>query len=834
MHTYRALLHTALALLLAMSASTAAVAQTRNGMRADARSTGGTVSGVVVEAATDAPIVSATAALWNAADSSLVTGAITAGDGTFTIDGVRPGSYSLRVSFVGYRTRTFNTLRITPQSRTVDLGAIAMDGDTEMLDGIEVTAERSFVEVGIDKTSYNVENQPMTAGGSGLDVLSTIPSIEVDIDDTISLRGSENVAIYLNGRPAPMTGEALAGFLSGLAAESIQRVEVIPNPSARYEPEGMSGIINIVLSEKKTQTLGGGISLNADTNEDYGASANVHVGRGPWNVFVNYGVRMGERQRAGSQFRENRYLDPLTFLEQDSDGTRDRLSNTLNTTIDYRLSERNTLSFTGLVSLREGDANALNTYSELDAAEALTRRYTRRTVGASDDVNMDYRLSFKRTIEPRTHELTAEFSVEQEDESERDEYTDNLLMAGGTTADAILEQQIVDQTEDGREVDAQVDYMRPLGESFRMEAGARSSVEWLDNRFYSESLDLDANTFQPDIDLNNTFAYAEQVHAAYGIIGGEIGPFGAQVGLRAEQAYTTFDLVTTEESFDNSYLSVYPSAFLTYRPVEGRTLRLSYSKRVRRPNTWQLNPFGDYDDPTSRRVGNPYLDPQYTHAVEASYSQIANAYTLTLTPYVRRTVDAISWSQRLTDDGVTLTTFENFATENAYGAEVIGTLSLDGWLRTTGSFNLYQRDTDGSNVDSELSARALGYSTRLSATASLPSGVKLQLSQFYRSPMNVPGGRIDAFTKTDLALQRDLLNGRANLSLRASDILDTMGFNMWRESAQYYQSSTRDFDAQALQLSLRYNFGQQNQQRRRNRGNYDGGDGEMMEGLPMQ
>jgi len=818
--------------LLTLSVASSAIAQNRGGQQAGTRASSGAASGTVVDAATEASIVSATAALWNAADSSLVTGAITTDDGTFTIEGIRPGQYYLRVSFVGYRTRTFSDLQLTPNDRAVDLGVIALEEDTKLLDGVEVTAERSFVEVGIDRTSYNVANQPMTAGGSGLDVLSNIPSIEVDIDDNISLRGSENVAIYLNGRPAPMTGEALASFLSGLAAASIQRVEVIPNPSARYDPEGMSGIINIVLAKEKTQTLGGGISINADTNNDYGASGNVHFGTGPWNFFVNYGLRQGQRESTGSQFRENRYLEPMTFLDQDTDGERNRLSNTLNTTIDYRLSDLNTLSVSGLVSLRDGGTSTLNTYSELDATEALMRRYTRRTDGSGDDLNMDYRLTFQRTVAPRSHELTAEISVEQEDESEVDRYTENLLMADGTVDNTILEEQLVKQTEDGRELEAQVDYMRPLGEALRMEAGLNSEMEWMDNRFYSKSLDLTSNTFQADVNLNNTFTYDEQVHAAYGILGGELGQFGAQVGVRVEQVYTTFDLTTTGEAFNNRYFSAYPSAFLTYAPSEGQTLRLSYSKRVRRPNTWQLNPFGDYDDPTSRRVGNPYLDPQYTHAFEVSYAHIANAYTLQLAPYYRRTVDAISWSQRLTDDGVTLTTFENFATENSYGVELIGTLSLDQWLRTRGSFNLYQRDTNGSNVNSELSSSALGYSTRLSATASLPTGVKLELSQFYRSPMDVPGGYIDAFTRTDLAVQRDLMDGRASLSVRASDLFDTMGFNMWRESSQYYQTFERDFNAQALQVSLRYNFGQQNQQRRNRGGEYEGG--EALEGMPMQ
>lgn len=826
MHTPRLASHSVLALLslvlLLAGTAPSAVAQER-----------GTISGTVVEAATDAPIASATVALRNAADSSLVTGAITQSDGRFAIEGIRPGAYDVRVSFVGFEAQTRSDVRIGPNERAADLGRIALNEDTAMLDEVEVTGERASMEVGIDRTTYNISEQPVTAGGSGIDVLENIPSIEVDVDDNISLRGSDNVAIYLNGRPAPMTGEALAGFLRGLSAEAIERVEVIPNPSARYDPEGMSGIINIVLSQKQTQTLGGGVSVNANTNERYGASGNVHFGTGPWSFFVNYGLRYGERDRSGSQFRENRYLEPMTFLEQDQRGEGNNLSHNLNATIDYELSELNTLSFSGLLSQRGGDNLSLNTYSELDDTRDPVRRYTRATDGTRDDFNMDYRLSFKRVVEPSQHELTAELSYEQEDEDERDRYTENLLMADGTPSDDLLDEQFVDQQEDGRELEAQVDYVRPLGEHARMEAGYNGEVEWLDNHFYSESTDPETGTLQPDVELNNEFVYEEQVHAAYGILGGDLGDFGAQVGLRYEQAFTTFDLTTTGEAFDNRYASFYPSAHLTYQPIEGHTMKVSYSKRVRRPNTWQLNPFGDYDDPTSRREGNPYLEPQYTHAFEVGYSQIANAYTLSLSPYYRATVNAISWSQHLTDDGVTITTFENFATQSSYGAELIGTLRMWDWLRATGSVNAYQRVTDGSNVDTQLSTRAFGYMTRISATATLPSGIELQLSQFYRSPLNVPGGHIDSFTRTDLALQKRFMGRRASLSLRLSDLFNTMGFSSWRESPQYYQTSSRSFNAQGIGISLRYNFGQQDEQRRnRNRGggeDYGGEEGEMMQ-----
>lgn len=834
MLTDRGVLFLVLLGLAAAGLPSSVLAQDRSQPRLETQAPRGTVQGTVVEAATGAPIASATAALWNATDSSLVTGAITQDDGTFAIEGIRPGRYTLRVSFVGFQTQTFSDLAVTPQTPQIDLGRIALEEDTALLDEVEVTAEREAVEVGIDRTTYNVEHQPMTAGGSGIDVLEQIPSIEVDIDDTISLRGSENVAIHLNGKPAPMRGEALVGFLRGLSAESIKRVEVIPNPSARYEPDGMSGIINIVLAQDGGERLGGSVSANADTNERYGLSGNGFYGNGPWNVFANYGLRYGQRAFDGTQFRENRYLDPTTFLEQERLGERGGLSHTLNASADYRLSEQDVLSFSGLVSQRGSENENENRYVELDDARNPVDRYTRRTDGTGDDLNMDYRLAFKRTIAPSEHELAAEVRYEQEWEDDHSRYTEEQLVDGGTTTGNLIEEQAVDERERSREASAQIDYVRPLTDALQMEAGYKGSFERLDSRFYSETRTAPAAPFAPDVHLNNTFVYDEHLHAAYAILGADLGAFGVQAGLRFERAFTTFDLTTTGETFDNDYASFYPSAHLTYEPAEGRTVKLSYSKRVRRPSTWQLNPFGDYDDPTSRRVGNPYLTPQYTHAFEVGYSQFGGRYTVALSPYYRRTVDAITWSQRLTDDGVTLTTFENFATQDSYGAELIGTLRLGQRLRATGSFNAYQRVTDGSNVDTQLSTRAFGYSTRASASVSLPSGVELQLSQFYRAPMDVPGGRIDAFTRTDLALQKKLMDDRARLGLRVSDVFDTMGFNMRRESPEYYQTSSRSFNAQGLQLSFRYNFGQQNDRRdrtpRRGDDEYEGGE----EGMMMQ
>ncbi len=823
----------ALLLLLALLLTLPAQAQDRSGRRGGGQSAPrGTVSGTVVDAETGEGIPSATVALRSAQDSSLVTGAITQGDGSFAIENIRPGRYYARLSYVGYAPETVSDMEIRRGQLTADLGEIALAADASELDEVEVEAERDFVEVGLDKNTYNVRDQPTTAGGSALSVLETIPSVAVDIDDNISLRGNENVAIYLNGKPAPMTGEALSGFLAGLPADAIARVEVIPNPSARYEPEGLSGIINIVLAQDQGRGFGGNVSLSAGTRGRYNASASTHYGEGPWSFFGSYGLRYGERERDGTRFRENRFRDPLTYLDEDLDGASGRLSHTLNTSLDYRLSEKNTLSLSAILSRRAGDEDASTTYAELDADRDPTLRYLRSTDGDGTDTGMDYRLSFKRVTKPSENELSIEARYEQEWESETERFAEELL--DGIGGAALDEEQITEEDETSQEASLQADYVRPLGGALRMETGYKGEWERLESRFFSETFNPGAGVFLPDVNLNNRFNYDEQIHAAYGILSGERGLFGAQVGLRAERALTTFDLETTGEDFGNDYFSFYPSAFFTFKPTERHTVKLSYSKRVDRPSTWQLNPFGDLTDPTSRRVGNPALDPEYTHAFEAGYTHLGDAFTISATPYYRHTVDAISWSERLTDEGITVVTFENFATRDSYGLELIGSATLfSKRLRANGSFNAFRSVTDGSNVDTDFTSDALSFMTRLSATWQVRPGLGLQLSQFYRAPHDIPGGRIEAFTRTDLALKQDLFGGRGSLSLSASDVFDQMGFSLERESDQYYQTFSRDFDAQGLQLSFQYNFGQEDKGRRDRRRGERGGE-EMDEDVQMQ
>lgn len=766
----------------------------------------GILTGSVEDGEVGGPLTGATIEVRTGRDSSLVTGGVTGDDGSFSITGIDAGTYFVRVGFVGYRSELIPEISFSAETPRVDLEEITLYSETTELDEVEVSAEREFITVGIDRTIYNVQNQAVDMGGSAQDMLENIPSVEVDINGNISLRGSQGVTVYLNGKPAPMSGEALTSFLQGLAAADIERVEVIPNPSAAFEPEGTSGILNIVLANKSGLGWGGGASASVNARGRYGGSVNAHYGGEDVNVYANYGLRYGEWNGGGWRFRENRYLDPLTFLRQDFSSERGGFSNTLNGTVDYDISENDALSFTAILSHRAREGDEVIRYEELDEDRELTDRYRRLEDSDNLDFGMDYRLDYKHTFAPREHELSIETRYEDDRDEELEQYVERELPLDEIDSEGTLrDRQDVNQDERERQFSFEADYVRPLGERFRAEVGYEADLEWVDSRMYSESLSGN-DELTPDLGINNTFTYAEQEHSAYAVLSGNLGAFGAQLGLRMERALTNFNLRTTNENFRNSYFSVYPSVHLSYELTQGHTLKASYSKRVRRPSEWQLNPFSEYDDPTSRREGNPYLTPEYTHSGELGYTLLGRSYTISLSPYYRYSVDEISWHERITDDGVTILTFDNFDSEQSYGTELMGSLTLSDWLKGDASFNVYKQVTEAGDLSSELSNDALGFRSRISGTVEIMPGLRLQLSQRYRSPMDIPGGRISSRLRTDIALRQEWMSGRFSMGLEVEDVFDSTNNLIRRDMQRYYQEYYQERNDRNLQFSIRYTF----------------------------
>ena len=344
----------------ALLAAAPAQAQRPSGAARGAQQATGALTGLVTDGATGSPLPGATVALYR--DADLISGALTDADGAYVLEGLRPGAYRLRVSYVGYVSQDAEA--VLARGQRLALAGITLETDQQLLEGVEVLGERAVVEQRIDRTVYTTEDQAVTTGGNALDVLQTVPSLEVDQDGALSLRGSQNVVVQINGRPVPVRGDQLSGLLRQLPAEQVARVEVIPNPSAKYEPDGMSGIVNIVLKDNARRGLGGGLSLSATDAIGGEANASVSYGTAQTDLYVGYGIRYDQDDRGGFSFRDDYAASGALDERQDqidTSGERER-SHSLNLQADYRPSARTTLSATGFLSIgdEEGDGSEDN------------------------------------------------------------------------------------------------------------------------------------------------------------------------------------------------------------------------------------------------------------------------------------------------------------------------------------------------------------------------------------------------------------------------------------------------------------------------------------------
>ena len=816
------------------------------------------ISGAIVDAETGEPVISATVGIWRTEDSTLVTGTVSQDDGSFAVEGLRDGHYYASISFVGFATQTVSDIVIGDAATQADLGTISLAPDTQMLDDVEVTAERTPVQFQIDRTVYSTADSPVAVGGTATNVLETIPSVDVDVDGNISLRGSGNVAVLINGRPAPVSSEYIATYLRQLPAGSIDRVEIIPNPSARYEPDGMAGIINIVLKDEAELGLGGTAIVGGDSQGGYNAGGTFTYGRGPMNLALTYGFRQEEGLGGGTGFRINRYADPLTYFNQIEDEDESETSHLVNLSGDYQLSPRTSINASGQAGFRDETQKEFTDFFELDAFRDPLYNSQRLMTEGSEGWNTDVRLGLTHNFEGVStrqggsggsdigsggrrggfggpggrggggggsssgggsgagHSLSVEARFDASGNDGAEVFTEHIA-----TSDDPRERQNAFTDRNDESASFQADYARPLG-GFRLEAGYKGDLESLYSDLYSESAE-GSGPLEPDEGLINTFDFDQLIHAAYAQLGRQWGPVGLQVGVRAEAATTTFTLQNTDEVFDNDYASLFPSAFLTYKLSDATTFRASYSRRINRPRTFFLNPFPSYDDPLNIRMGNPALNPEYIDAFELGFMQFTPWGSIMLTPYYRRTTDVIRFYQQLRDDGVSVRTFGNFQNSSSSGVEMITSMDaqalLDG-LRGYVSLEGFRMVTDGSNVDAAFQNNAFGWGGRLNASYNLGNILRigdldLQATVRYRAPMETEQGRMGSFSWTDVALRQALFADRASITLRARDVLGTAGFSSVIDQPNLYNEFSREFGAQAIGLTFTYSFGEEQQQTRR-------------------
>jgi len=740
--------------------------------------------GAVVEAETDAPLVGATVALWSLPDSSFITGSVTAATGTFAFDGLAIGAYDVRVSFVGYEAVSIST-RLTVGAATADLGTIRLRLDQAVLGSVEVNAERAFVEQQADRTVYNVADQPVTAGGSAIETLEALPALDVDDEGVVSFRGSQNVAVHIDGRPAPVTGVLLAALLRQIPAESVARVEVVPNPSARDDPDGMGGIVNIVLKQRTDRGLSGGFTLAGGSAANSEASGRLAYQDGPFDVNGSYGFRHSPHGSDGVLHREGLGDGPVTNLDQTLLVDHATSSHFAKAGVAYDLTSQTTAFLDGSFGV---NTHANDDVTQYAFSGAETRTSERLSVG--ENAGASGTLSFVIRHQPNEgHQLDGEALVTRYTSNRGNRFTDRDDLGER------IEQSTGDWTTTIRR--AKLDLVRQLG-AWTVEGGLNADDQQTVNGLVYE-IGTDG-TFAVDPSRSNRSDFDRQTAAAYAQARVSSGPWGAQVGLRAEAARRTIDAASAPAA-SASYRSLYPSAFLTFAARPGTSARLSYSRRVRRPDLRQLNPVVSVHDTLEVHLGNPALVPETTDAFELA---IDVASLVTVTPFFRRTSDVIRRDFAFDAATQVLTVgWVNRDVRDSYGADA--TLSVQiGGVRGYASGSVYRAITeDNTGIGSD----GLGWSVRSNLRWSPRAGSQVQFLGQYTGPRILEQGRMWGSGSLTVAVSQSLLNESLQLTLRAADVFSTRRYGYRTTTEDYILTTDRSPHNALATATLTYSFG---------------------------
>ncbi|HEX8672604.1 MAG TPA: TonB-dependent receptor [Longimicrobium sp.] len=775
---------------------------------------GAQLRGTILDAATGRPVPSATVGVWSRADSTLAAGAVTRPDGTFRVEGLRPGRYFLRVSHIGHTTSKSSEIAIAPGATTAEAPSVRLAASAVQLEGITATGQRSAVQMSADRNTYSTKDMPTAAGGNSTDVLRNVPAVEVDQDGRVSLRGNQNVAIQINGRAAPMRGDQLGQFLQQLPANMIERVEVVPNPSAKYDPEGMAGIVNIVLKGNAELGLSGGLTLAAGTNDRYNGSGNLGYQRGRVTLFGSYGYFGDGRTTSGFNNRTNitGAGSPINFLDQLSNGAGRMQSHTLNTNTEVKLGKTNSLAATLMVSGRDFRNDTRNTFTRYDAQRNALAASDDRQHMTSDDGSFDGTLSYRNVIKPRQNELTVEARYNRSAFDQSNGFTQQPMDVNGAPIgnQPFKTQNLTDAA--NSEMYLMADLTRMLG-GVRVETGYKGQLRQVDNDLTTQRFSYADNAWV-NSGGSNVFAIDERVHAGYGVFTRQTGKFELQGGLRLERT----DRSTNRSDDDlEPFNDFFPSALVAYNVDAARQVKASYSRRIQRPQTQMLNSFLFYEDPLNRFRGNPYLRPEYTDAFELGFQQSGKLGSLQLTPFFRHTEGAIRRVRTTQGDTIT-STVSNIATADSYGADANASLRAG---RLTGFIggNVFHQDSDGGTAAGAISSSGLGWSTR--ANANLRINKSLDASGFlmYRGAMNTEYGRIGAFAMTNFSLRHKLLKDKANVTLRVQDPFNMMRMRSTAEILDaslndpngiegYRVETERRFGARGVFVAFNYTFGQ--------------------------
>lgn len=797
-----------------------------------------TVTGTVLDQETGTPLEYATIVLQSVRAPEKITGGITDANGKFNVEAMA-GMYNISIEYISFNSQKMENQNL---SESKDLGTIRLSPNVEQLEAVEVVGEKTTVEVRLDKKIYNIGKDLTTSGATISDALNNVPSVTVDVEGVISLRGNENVRILINGRPSALAGFGSTDALRQLPADAIDKVEVITSPSARYDAEGTAGILNIILKKEKTLGFNGTVNTSLGYPEAAQITTNLNMRTDKFNIFTTFGYSY--RQPPGNALFDNTFSQgEFTRIREDRDIERESNSFNINLGMEYFLTEKSSLTGSFFTRLSD-DEDLTENDNERFIGSALNSRTLRTELENEDDKTYQVALNYVNNINDKGHKLTADFQYSRGDEEvftvieENNTFPNTLLLALENVREREVEDEFLIQS----------DYVLPIGDA-QFEAGYRGTFKENVNDFRLDTLNQASGEFELNRNLTNTFTYNENVNALYAQYGNKFNKFSFLFGLRLENTEqigkvdSEFDADALQEilgadvdlNFNKNFLGLFPTVNLIYELAEDENISLGYNRRINRPRGFFINPFPSRSSRTNIFQGNPDLDPAFANAFDLGYLKRWKKLTLTSSIYYQRETNSFERVQedtgQLTSDGIQIIRSIpiNLSTNQRYGGEVGALYNPTKWLRLNGSFNFFIFEKEGFFNGVDFGASNTSWFSRFSSKVSLPKKIEWQTNIFYRGPSENAQTRDEGIFSLDLAFSKDVLKDKGTLSFNVSDAFNSRKRRSFTETQFFTSDSEFQFRERQFTLSFLYRFNQpkeRGRQQRQGRPNGNGNDDE--------
>lgn len=761
-----------------------------------------TVSGVVVDGASAKPVEFATVQLLHNTDSSILETTVTDSKGKFSFENVASRNYILTCTFIGYEKSTRN-FSVGSDQQKLNVGTVAITPLATTMADVTVSTEKAMLTTSIDRKTYNVGQDIMAQSGSISDILKNIPSVEVDMDGQISLRGSENVMVLIDGRASTLTGKSSAELLQQLPANTIDRIEVITNPSAKYRPDGTAGIINIVLKKNAKGGWNGSATASVGNDDRYNAGINFNVKSKKIGLSGGYNFRQDARIRYNNADRI--YFDSSNAVSRYNTEYYESFSlpviHNITLGIDYTLSNHDRLGISNNYVNRKSILRDIQNQSFYDADKILINNYDRLRYDPETKIENNATAFWEHAFSKKDHEVKVEFNASTSDEEEDNRYT-NLYHADARPS--TFDNARIKEAE--RQQQLSVDYSNPLTKTSKIEAGYLGLFSQQDFDFYSEYFDTALTKFMVDVTKTNRFLYNESIHALYTTFLHSYKKFSYSAGLRGEQVLQKGNLVTKNSFFENNYFKLYPTLHLAYELKNGQ-IQLSYSKRVNRPEGDDLNPFPKYRDPRNLQAGNPELLPEMIHSVEFGYKWQNKNFSFVPSVYYRNKRNGFTQVIVPLNDSVLLTTRQNLSTDQAAGLELIFTAKAGKFLSANLGSNVFYNEIDATKLGYSGKKSIYSMSFNFNSTLTFTKTTRMQISCNYRSARLTPQGKVYPNFVLNTGVQQAMFKRKLFLTLTVADLLQTLQQKIKLETTFVNQTTISRRNGRIIFFGVNYRFG---------------------------